>query len=1210
MTKIVGKVNKLNDLDLNGPLPRGTEVLEASAGTGKTYALSHRVLRIIAEQGDRVDSILVVTFTRSAAGEIRRRIRAKLELAATALAMAIGSPGEICPDLDDTLTPLINRWQKGENPYEKLLRILVAIDQIDLAQIHTIHGFIKSLIRENCHLLGIDPQVGLQENNQELLGELVTHWRRCELSPSPSPWQAWVQSNQDLRADCLLRLAQLVDDDRDMELPNQAGDFDLASHWFELEQRFTTALKQHGKEAAAAMVMLCKGKGNESPTKLLAKTKLAELPTYLEIARKQFFDAPSPAKAKTYRQLCSAFATSRLREVLADPDRAPQSRLHQLAEQLCYQPLEILTQKFCETLRQQASKQRREKNLLSFSDLLEKVDPAKLNIAQLQNLKEWAQRKFSCCLIDEFQDTDPIQWRLFAALFDQVLPITLIGDPKQAIYRFRGGDIRTYLAATIASDRERTELNTNRRSDPQLLMLLNRFFDVVNPFGSPAIPYRSVQAPSDTREFRLRFAADQSAAPPVRLRWITTGDKPNAIGGLVNAMAKSIASDLQNCLNQGLEKLDGDHWREIHPGDLAVLVSKNSEAIAIQRELLSRGISARIGRGGNIWGTAEAGAVALALGALAAEGRKPPALALALSPLGGFNATELSNWQDQELGAWLFTLHKARERYQQLGPLPALEVLLADGLAISRLGACLGGSQRVSDLLQLGELLQENWQNQGRPSAARLGIWLRDKRCGIEAAPNSQQRLVAASAMVCISTIHASKGLEFPLVWCPTLWRTQVELEAEEPFRAWDQARQRRILELSRRDGNSPRRERRQEAILEAWQEGLRLGYVALTRACHQICFDWGRIRDSAPSLPAWLLHKDLQRPGSDQPWQEIAKVIRENPDLQQVVQRRCLELGIQFELAPPNNSSAPFTTQKQPPIPTQTNRPLAPLLPRSNPASWGRWSYSRLVESKHANREYGREEEGFDPDNSNANEAVGAAESCLWSPLPAGAAFGTLVHEVLEKLDFDVDLNQTEAQIIVRDAVARSGFEPNLSFQLLPALNELLQRPLGGPLGNLRLNQIKRVDTLRELPFDLPLSGFEDGPPHDVLGDALKDLATHPDQIVSSYAKTRLNQRVPQWRAGFLNGVIDLVFRATNQTDQQQWVVLDWKTNRLNQSMAALMAEKDYWLQAQLYRSAIQRWLQIRLDAAMQKPIPVHALMLFTRNGETAWLLDPTEAP
>ncbi len=1195
------------NLDLNGALPSGTEVIEASAGTGKTYALSHRVLRLIAEQGLPMESILVVTFTRAAAAEIRRRIRDRLNLAATALAMAIGQQAENSPALDETLAPLIASWHSSSDPYEPLLRLLKALDQVDLAPIHTIHGFIKTLIRANGPLLAIDPMVGLQENNQELLFNLVTHWRRCKLSPSSSPWQAWVHSHADLRADQLLKLAQLIDDDRDMQIANPKHATDPEQLWADLEQRFHNALASQGDETAAALVALCKGKGNETPVKIIPKTRLTELPSRLEIARQQFFLDPSPRNAKTYRHLCQAFATNRLRLVLANPSQAPTAGLHHLADQLCYQPIEQLLQQFCLQIKEQASGQRLAQNVLSFSDLLERVDPAKLEPDQLIALKTWAQRKYKCCLIDEFQDTDPIQWRLFDSLFAGNLPITLIGDPKQAIYRFRGGDIRTYRLATSGNNRRRAGLNTNRRSDPQLLEVLNRLFSEGEAFGSAEIPYHPVQAPPNTPSFRLRYGNSKAPVPPVRLRWITSGDKPTATTNLSRTLAASVASDLQNCLAQGLEKLSGNSWRPINPGDLAVLVSRNTEALAIQRELLSRGIPARIGRGGNIWATAEAGSVALALSALAADGRKPPALALALSPLGGFNAGEVSTWDDFEHGSWLQKISRAEQRYQQLGPLPALELLIATGPGIARLNACLGGAQRVSDLLQLGELLQENWQTQGRPSPARLGLWLAQKRCSAEGSNSSQQRLVAAGEMVCISTLHASKGLEFPLVWCPTLWRGSGGPKAEEPFRGWDQASQKRILELNRCDGSSPRLERRETAELEAWQEGLRLGYVGITRACHQLSLDWGRVRDSATSLPAWLLHPELRRPRAQQPWEAIATAIKENPQLQQQVQRRCLELGIQFELVEPQPSQGSQPTIAIPSLlPPAPASQLKALLPRPNLAPWGRWSYSRLVEQNQVASDYSREEEGFDPDNSPASDGAGSSESPLWSSLPAGAAFGTLVHGVLEQLDFSADLAAPEVQKILVDAVARSGFEPHLAAELRPALQELMQRSLGGPLGQLRLNQIERQNSLRELPFDLPLSGFENGPPLDVLGEALGQLAKHPNPLVCSYAKERLKQRLPQARAGFLNGVIDLVFRAPAANGDLQWVVLDWKTNRLSQPVAKLMADKDYWLQAQLYRHAIEQWLRLRLGLTKSEPCPVHALMLFTRNGESAWLTNP----
>ena len=148
--------------------------------------------------------------------------------------------------------------------------------------------------------------------------------------------------------------------------------------------------------------------------------------------------------------------------------------------------------------------------------------------------------------------------------------------------------------------------------------------------------------------------------------------------------------------------------------------------------------------------------------------------------------------------------------------------------------------------------------------------------------------------------------------------------------------------------------------------------------------------------------------------------------------------------------------------------------------------------------------------------------------------------------------------------------------------------------------------DTLRELPFDIPLSGFAASPSSDVLGEALEQLASHHDPVVQAYARERLQQRQPQLSSGFLNGVIDLIIRRPSLDGRQHWVVLDWKTNRLVRPINDLMAAKDYWLQAQLYRQAVQRWLQWRLGTGT--PLRIDAVMLFTRSGEGAWLLDGAE--
>ena len=1191
----------ISPLDLNGELPSGTLVLEASAGTGKTYALSHRVLREVAENGRAIDTILVVTFTRAAAAEIRCRIRLRLEQASTALAYRIaGAPSGV---KDPTLAALIERWSAAPDALEILLNLLQGIDRIDLAPISTIHGFIQRLIRDNGALLGLDPQVQLQESNRSLLEELVLDWRRSQLSPSPAPWQAWVASHQDLGVEGLLQLAALVDEDRDMLLPAPAdAAIEPAALWGTLEERFMRQLEEDGLASAEALQEICKGRGNGSPAgTLLGKTKLEELPALITTARSGLHSDPGSAIARRYRLLAQAYSTSQVRRVLNDADQAPTSGLHGSAERLCFEPIEALSAGLVHQLRQQASRQRQQRNELSFGDLLERVDPDRLSAEVIAGLRRWRQRELSCCLIDEFQDTDPIQWRLFAALFDGHAPLTLIGDPKQAIYRFRGGDIRTYRAATTGAARLRHSLDTNRRSDPALLEVLNGLFSAGEAFGTDAISYRNVQAPPGAEPSRLR-QADGRPAPPVRLRWLgeEEGGTPLKLGALRQSMPMRVCDDLQRSLTAGLELQDGEHWRPLHPGDLAVLVRRNSDAVALQQELQRRGIPARIGRGGDLWQSPEAASLTLALESLEREGDRAAAAALAISSLGGWQARELQQWEPQQWGRWLQQLQNARQRWRQVGPLAALEGILAAGSAPERLLGRPGGEQRWSDLRQMGELLQQQWQEQGQAGPARLRHWLVQQQLSNNNGEESQQRIVASETMVTLTTLHSSKGLEFPLVWCPSLWDCGSARSLEGPFRAWDHQKQRRVLDISRRPGSSPRRDRLEEARLEEWQEQLRLGYVALTRAKHQLCIDWGRIKDSGASLPAWLLHPEQRQRGGQLPWEAISTLIKEAPDLLDRVRRRCQALGIQLETetAP---SPATYTAPERELSRAADKQPL----PQQRAASrWGRWSYSRLLEQRSNAMTSQREEEGFDPDRDSNSLDPGEQEDPSWSSLPGGASFGTLVHAILEQLDFQSDPFSGEVRTLVRDEVARSGLPSELNEALLPALQMLLSRPLGGPAGALRLNQVAKGDTLRELPFDLPLSGFASGPAVDVLAEALQQLALHPDAEVRRYANTRLQQRPPQLSSGFLNGVIDLIVRLPGEHDH--WLVLDWKTNRLARPVHELMAAKDYWLQAQLYRQAVQRWLRLRMPASRCRRID--AVMLFTRSGEGAWLLQPGE--
>jgi exodeoxyribonuclease V beta subunit len=1196
--------------DLNGPLGNGTDVLEASAGTGKTYALVHRLLREVAERSRPLDQLLVVTFTRAAAAEIRQRVRQRLDDATLGLLLRLA--GQPPPEADPTLAALLDGWVSSNQGLAALVRLLRASDRLDLAPITTIHGFVQRLIRENAAVLGLDPGLQLQEHGGELQARLLADWRRGYLGPSPTAWQAWLQSHPDLASESLSRLAALVDDDRDMRLPPPvAADAPLPwQHWQTLQDRLLPSLQQEAPDLGEALASLLRGSANGTP-KVCGKRELPELPGRVLTAAARFAAEPAPATARRYRELLTVIGTDGLRRLLADPDSAPVGGVHGLADRLLHEPVELLLADLVHRLRRGLAAERAQRQQLSFGDLLERVDPAQLPPAALEALRDWSQRRFSAILIDEFQDTDPIQWRLFQALGDGRMPLVLIGDPKQAIYRFRGGDIRTYRLATGGSDRQRASLTTNRRSDPALLEPLNRLFSPEQTFAGAGLDCPSLRAPSSQQYSRLR-QADGTEAPPLRLRWIADGTpgksgfKGSAQGPLLQSLPRRLADDLQATLAAGLERWHGDRWRALTPGDLAVLVNRNSDAVALQRTLLARGIPARIARGGDLWGSPEAASLALALQALERPGQRPAAAALALSGLGGRTTPELATWDAAAWAVWLEQLDRARDRWARLGPLAALEVLLDDGLALGRTGALPGGQQRLSDLAQMGELLQEAWQDQGQPSAARLALWLEQRRLGRRGDDDEgsdggqQQRLVASGDLVTVSTLHASKGLQFPLVWCPSLWRVPRDRGAGQAFSAWDGAAGRRCLDVGRADQAEPRRTRLQQARLESFEEQLRLAYVGLTRAMHQLTIDWGRIDGAGASPAAWLLHPDARQDG-ETPWAGLTTLLKQEPNLLALLEERGRVVGFSVEqavaapAAPTATEPPPITAIEPPPAPPRRPPPRSP---------WGRWSYSRLVD--HSPPASEQEEEGLDRDRGPGGEEAGPEEHPAWAVLPGGTAFGTLVHAVLERLDYTADPLADAGQQILREAVARSGLDPERVKGLGPAIAQLLRQPLGGPVGALTLADLRRQDTLRELPFDWPITGFAGGEGRDVLAEVLSDLCRHPDPLVSAYAAERLQEWRPRASAGFLTGVIDLVFRSP----QGCWVVLDWKTNRLNRPIAAIMAASDYWLQAEIYRRAVVRFLRWRLGLAPEAPCPVDAVMLFTRAGSGAWLRDPGAIP
>lgn len=1239
----------LQQLDLNGPIGHGTTVLEASAGTGKTFALAHLALRLLAEDALPVERLLVVTFTRAAAAELRGRILHRLNQAVEGIAALLSyGDASTVPGSDQPLVLLLEQWRRqcsDDQLLQRLQRLLLAVEGLDRAPVTTIHGFIEQLVKRCGSLLGVDPTAAINADDDLILQQLVADWRLRHLRHGQAQWLAWLAAAGCFSQAALLNLARHVDDDSDLTLGDPASETaaqqQFADGWATVEQHWCQQAPALEQELAG----LTRGRGKASVKKAVAAVT-DQLAAFRNTAATANTTAAAVALRKTIGDELVKKFLHKKREKLPHTCR---QWLEQL-ETWLHAPAEEMRRAFAHAVRRDAVCRRAEAFELNFSDLLRSVDPQRLNPTQRQGLQQLARQDVAACLIDEFQDTDPIQWRLFQFLFDGAVPLLLVGDPKQAIYRFRGGDIDTYLEATAATadgQRRHACLSVNHRSDPQLVAALEGLLNRPDTFGG-RIRFQKVRArAADSPQpagLRYDTTLSQAESPPssepahptapLVLRWVGDFSGPYQDTVLKAALIPQVAGEIAAALKAGLLLPGGNIERPLLPGDLAVLVQTNAQAQALQRALEQVGVGCRLARGGSIWCSEEADAWQLLLAALAHPGSEQQAGSLAMSAIGGCSWTEQQQWQEEHWICWFGQLRLAAERYAAAGPLPALTALLGSS-ALAALVRLPRGSQRLADLRHVGEVLQEEWQQQ-QPSAARLAVWLdqqralarsEDHRYQSAVVERDQQRLVADGPRVTIATVHSSKGLEYGIVWCPFLWSIKPKSQGHTSFFTYhnpDDPALGRCLELGRRPHHPEQARHWRWAEAEQWQEGLRLAYVALTRARHQVVLHWGHIRNAAPSPLAWLLQHPLLGPAvptpEEQSWQPLEALVRSTPAgqekdrLQQWLQQYCPGVLFQEQLldpAAPQPLPAPASAVDDTAGPTAADLAVAPWCREPFDLGWQQGSYSQLLRQNQrlgANQDLndGWLDSGRDADQAqeplessvvaaSAAPATGPQPAMAWQDFPAHPTFGLFIHDLLEQLDFscphrglDALRGDTTSQQLLRELLQRHNRDPGEQPRLEEELTALMQARLG-PLtaeprqDALTLGTLQPSQCLRELQFHLPVAGgFHSHNPRQRVTAAALAACLEPDAAALPPGYLARLSRLDSNLRGFLNGFIDLVFRQHLSDGQQRWFVADWKTNRLTgtdpDALAAEMVRHHYPLQGALYAVALHRYLRQRL--------------------------------
>ena len=822
---------------------------------------------------------------------------------------------------------------------------------------------------------------------------------------------------------------------------------------------------------------------------------------------------------------------------------------------------------------------KRRRRVVAFDDMLFNLHQ-RLHDGTAPALAAALRARFPAALIDEFQDTDPLQWQIFDAIYgDGTLPLFLVGDPKQAIYSFRNADLHTYLRARDRATASYT-LSANQRATAPLLDALNALFGVHgNAFMLDGLDYHAVSMGGNKRP-----VLDDRSAPRAALQLWTlpagADGAPLTKAQARSAAAQASAAEIARLLAASARGEVRLGERPLRAGDIAVLVRAHAEGALVRQALEILGVGSVELSMASVYRSSDAEELERVLAAVLEPTRERVLRAALATEAMGLDAVALLALDDDE-PAWPAIAARFaayRDTWLARGVGFMLRQWLNDEHVAERLLVRSDGERRLTNLLHLAECLHQAASEHTAPDA--LLRWLQVQRRERRSDDSSQLRLESDSNLVQIVTVHKSKGLEYPVVFCPFLWNGRSGSPEGLDGVEYHDDEGRAVIDLRMGvDPDCDEADVKARVQFEAAAEALRLIYVALTRAvqrCVLVIGGYainGSSNESRRSPLNWLVAGGSMSPAS---WL-AAKGVDVDDAWRAWAQRHAPQVGIE---ALPGGPGTPLGGAAVPP------EQLAALqAPPMLPAAWWIGSYSALMHGAL------HEAAAADHDQRVRADAVPARAGDDDDVLnfARGAAAGECLHAVFERIRFDDPLSWPAA---IDAALYKLGTPPQ------PRERRMLQRLLGDvlntplPVGTerpLHLAQLSHQRRLVEMEFHLSAPRLDDS--------ALNALFARTGVAVPRLTFGTLR--------GYLKGFIDLVFEHDGR-----YFVLDWKSNHLGDTpadygraaMEAAMAEHGYALQALLYSVALERHLRQRLPDYHHERHFGGALYLFVRGVRPGW--------
>jgi len=1221
-----------------------SHLIEASAGTGKTWSITGLYVRAVVEKSLLPERILVVTFTKAATAELTGRIRTRVY---QTLQWLNGDTAEKSLKAEATFfEPLFAQWKvMGLSDEDIKTRLVAALAGFDRAAIFTIHSFCQRLLADFAFEANARFDLSLVTDADLLLDTVIADfWRNkvSALDENDAMWAHWLIEGKNtpevwrkaIKSHLNKPYVELLPP-KDVESA-QKDAADLVAEVVRIQEVACTMWHDDNAEIRDAFTALI-------DSGVLHKS------TYKQANLSQYFDALERFLAKEMHVFFKAIdkddmlkdarkfdcefidvKTNKNLVAIQHPFYGVVSALFSAHAALVegvkaqFEQRKMATIKeLVETVNRELPALKSQLGVIDFDDMLLLVHQA-LQGSQANELVAAVRAQYHAALIDEFQDTDPLQLDIFTQLFAgndsaddsgdaDKNPSTLffVGDPKQAIYSFRGADIYAYYQGAENTKRQST-LVTNYRSSPRYVDSVNALFSPNHSsFISPEIHFDWVAA-QNKPELTITDASGQPDTSQGAMHFVIARPEPNAKGEF-KAFSKTQVEDLaiadtvsriEALLSKGSQgraqfvDLDKGTTTNIVPSDIAILVPKHAQAKKLSAALAKRHIlSVRQGQDKVMQSDA-----AVTLLRLMQAVFEPQNDARITELMGdgfiGLTGLAIKAMKD-DAPAWethiaqFITLKKtwSEEGFSAMFRSWLASQLTHDGKTLAEQAMeFVDGERRLTDIMHLAEILQQ--QSTGHQVSQKALIhWLQHGINRKAEEDEHQLRLESDSKRVKIVTLHASKGLEYNIVFCPFLW--QGKNIRDDDILAAHNADKKAVVSFRSETHEDILKRANEESLMEQ----LRLLYVALTRPVHQCVIFWanahsGQYVYTRQSALAWLLYADSSC--EDDPVARLnakVKATDTSPsDFEQVVfdfagQASQRNDGNRAQVTCEIYQDAATIADVSGLKGASSSIAADTLMAASNtglkhayPASWYQTSFSGLTKDQHAHIDPPRRDDETNLEALPELEAAGSeSEKLTMFGFWKGADAGNAIHGIFEHCDFssadDTALNTLVGRMLNRFAVPpKKDQREQWVGVVAQRVKDTLTKPLSAEK-SFSLSQVPVGQRQAEMDFLMTAKGDT------TAFQTLLAKAEFKVPAVFQEASKQLDYRSIQ---GFLTGSIDLVF----QDDEGRFHVLDWKSNYLGSqfndyspdSIERSMAASHYYLQALIYLVALHRYLKSRV--------------------------------